>query len=113
MVFIDSVKFGEIVIDGKTYYSDVAVSWDGSVEMRAKKHIFSLDDFKTLKKKGPDTVIIGSGEAGAMAVEGDVREAAGKENIDFFVERSQQAIRLFNSLVAAKRKAIAVIHTTC
>lgn len=113
MIHIDSVKYGEIVIDGKTYFSDVQVSWDGTIEMVAKRQLFSAEDYDALKSKGPDTVIIGCGLESGLMVEEGLKELAEKDNIDLFVERSPQAIRLFNSLAAAKRKVIGVIHTTC
>ncbi len=112
MVFIDSVKYGEMVIDGRTYYSDMQLFWDGKVEMVAKRQVFTLDDYMALRARKPDTIIIGCGMEGGLLVEKGLGERAEKDNIDLFVERTPQAIRLFNSLVAAKRKVIAVIHTT-
>jgi len=112
MVFIDDVSFGEVIVDGKTYYSDVIVYWNGAVEMMPKKHTFGKEDFDALAYHGPDTIIIGCAERGDVAVEDGAKMAAEKAHMDLFIERTPQATRLFNSLVSAKRKVIAVIHTT-
>jgi len=112
MVYIDGISFGEIVVDGKTYFSDVIVYWNGSVEMIPKKHLFERADFDALRYHDPDTIILGCAETGGVVVDGSARMAAEKEHIDLFIEHSPQAMRLFNSLVAAKRKVIAVFHTT-
>lgn len=113
MVFIDSVKYGEIVIDGRTYYSDMLLAWDGTVEMIAKSQFFSNQDYERLKAKKPDTIVIGCGLEGGLMVQENLFELAEKEKIDLFVERTHQAIRLFNSLITARRKVVAVIHTSC
>ncbi|MFH1294680.1 MAG: MTH938/NDUFAF3 family protein [Candidatus Aenigmatarchaeota archaeon] len=113
MVFIDSVKFGEIVIDGKTYYSDMFVAWSGKIEMIPKSQFFSVSDYQKLKTWKPDTIILGCGMENGLTVEEDFGRIAEKDNIDLFVERTPQAIRLFNSLVSARRKVVAIIHTTC
>lgn len=113
MVFIDSAKYGEIVIDGKTYFSDMLLAWDDTVEMIPKSQIFRTNDYQKLKERKPDTIVIGCGMEEGLMIEEGLKDIAEKDNIDFFVERTPQAIRLFNSFITAKRKVIAVIHTTC
>ncbi len=55
MVKIDSTSFGEIVIDNKTYYSDMTVWWDGKTEYRDKSHVIDMSEFVKIMKRGPTT----------------------------------------------------------
>ena len=57
MVRIDWVKFGEITIDGKTYYSDMAVWWDGKKSMAAKSHEFDIMRLENLAAKKPEIIV--------------------------------------------------------
>jgi hypothetical protein len=113
MVKIDFTKFGEISIDGKIYYSDMLVCWDGTVEFRAKKHIFDMDDFAALLKRKPDIIVIGTGQTGVVKVSDEVVQIAEDKKIKLYVDPSPKAVDVFNGLVAQGKKAIALIHTTC
>ena len=107
MVEINSVKFGEITIDDKTYYSDVIVWWDGRVEYRIKKHIFDLDELLKLMKKKPNAIVIGAGISGGLRITEEVAEMAEIEKFKFHVGSSSNAMDLFNGLVLQKKKAVA------
>lgn len=113
MVNIDSVKFGELKIDGKIYYSDMTVWWDGKTEFRIKFHVFGMTEFRKLMKRKPDSIVIGTGIGGIVKVPDDVRKEAKKKKTMIFVDVSGNAIEIFNGLVKDSKKAVAVIHTTC
>jgi hypothetical protein len=113
MVKIDSTKFGEITIDGRTYYSDMIVWWDGRTEYRPKSHRFGLDEWAALVKKGPQAVIIGTGQSGVVKIDEKVLELAKSQHIELWCEPSPRAVQLFNAFVGQGKKAVAVIHVTC
>jgi hypothetical protein len=113
MVNIDSTKFGEIVIDRKTYYSDMIVWWDGKKEFRDKSHVFDIDEFVNLLKREPDAIVIGTGQRGVVEVPDKVKELAERKGIQLFVDKSPNAVDIFNGLVKNNKKAVGVIHTTC
>ncbi len=70
---IESTKFGNITIDGKTYEHDVVIRLSGEVVKRKKKlskkyygtsHVMSKDEAKFVFEKGCEQLIIGSGQVG-------------------------------------------------
>ncbi len=113
MVHIDSVKFGEITVDGKTYYSDLVVFWDGSLSMRPKSHVFGVEELVRVLERNPDSVVIGTGISGILKITDDARELAETKGVKFFMDVSENACDIFNGLVKEGKKAAAVIHTTC
>jgi hypothetical protein len=113
MVEINSVKFGEVTVDHRTYYSDVIIWWDGRVEYRSKKHVFDLDELLKLMKRKPDAIVIGTGINGGMRITPEVSEMAETEKFRFHVALSPDAMDIFNGLVLQKKKPVTLIHTTC
>jgi hypothetical protein len=113
MVKINSTKFGEITINGKIYYSDMIVWWDGKKEYREKSHVFDIEEFQRLAERKPEIIVIGAGHSSAVKVPPEVEDTAEMRKISIYVENSPKAIELFNAFVAEKKKVVAVIHTTC
>ncbi len=71
---IEHYSFGKIVIDGKTYTSDLIIypdridpSW-----WRKEGHLLQIDDLSDVLKENPDLIIIGTGYSGVMRVSEDV-----------------------------------------
>jgi hypothetical protein len=112
MVHIDSVKFGEIKVGRKDYYSDVIVWWDGKVELIAKTHQFGMDQLLSVLKKEPEAVVIGTGLEGAVEVLEEVQMEMEDRELPLLVEKTQNALQVFNGLVADGKKAAAYIHVT-
>lgn len=113
MVKIDSTSFGEIVIDKKTYYSDITVWWDGKIEYRDKSHVFDMSEFVRIMERKPDTIVIGIGQTGILKLLPEVKQVAEDKKVKIFVEQSPKAIEIFNGFVCSGKKVVAVIHTTC
>jgi len=112
MALIDSVKFGEVRIDGKDYFSDVAVWWDGKVELIIKSHQFGMSELLNLLKRGSEAVVVGTGMEGCVEVMEEVGEEMENRGLLLFVENSRNAIEIFNGLVSQGKKAAALIHST-
>lgn len=112
MVRINHVKFGEVKVDGVVHYSDVIVCWDGKVEYVPKDRFISPYDMKKILSRKPTDLVIGVGIVGAVRVSEEALSLARKRRIDVFIELSGKAMQIFNGLIADKKKAVAVIHTT-
>ena len=113
MVKITSVRFGEVEIDGKTYFSDMIVWWNGKIEYREKSHTFGMSDFLKLAEKKPAIIVIGTGMNNICKVLDEVKQAAEDKKIEIYQELSPKAAKMFNGFVVDKKKAVAVIHSTC
>ena len=113
MVRVDSVRFGEITIDGKIYYSDMIVWWDGKIEYRKKSHEFGMGEFLRLLERKPEIIVIGTGMSGICRVLEEVEQAAEDKGIEIFKELSPKAGEMFNAFVSDKRRVVAVLHSTC
>jgi len=112
MVQIDSVSFGEVKIDGKVYYSDVIVWWDGKIEMIPKSHQFGMSELVRLLKKNPDAIVLGTGLEEAVQILEEVEHKVEDDGIRFFPEKSQNAVEVFNGLVSQEKKAVLQMHCT-
>ncbi len=115
MVKIDSFDYGEIIVDGKSYYSDVIIWWDGSVEHVAKKHTVTPDELvKMLSGRGRDAeiIVIGRGETGTLRIAEEVEEIAERKRIKVYIHTTPKAVELFNAFAATGKKVVALLHTT-
>jgi hypothetical protein len=112
MVKIDSTKFGEIVIDGKTHYSDVIVFWDGTINYREKDRIIDEEELSIVMEKKINILVVGTGQHGVMSLSGQARMLAVERKIKVFELQSPYAIDIFNGFASSGRKVAAIIHTT-
>ncbi len=113
MVDIDSISFGEIVIDGKTYYSDMTVWWDGRLDFRKKSHVFDINEFTALLKRKPEVIVVGTGQQGILKIPPEVKRYAEQKKVKLFIDISPKAVDIFNAMVADNKKVVAVMHITC
>lgn len=113
MVKIQFVKFGEVMVDGKVYYSDMIVWWDGEKEFMPKTHFLDMKAFSHLLRKKPDMIVVGTGLQGAVRISEHVRERVRDKGIRLFEHTSDKAPDIFNGLVATGKRVVAYIHTTC
>ena len=112
MPAIDAVSYGEIEIGGKTYYSDVVLWWDGKKAFLPKNHILDADFLASLLKRKPEAVVIGIGLEGSVEILPGVKGTAKKHNVRLFVDKTENAVDIFNGLIARDKKAVAVLHVT-
>jgi hypothetical protein len=111
---IDSYRFGEIVIDGQRYTSDVIIypqrvdsSW-----WRKEGHRLNIDDLKNIVENEPEMLVVGTGESGVMTIPEDTAEYLEQKGIKLIAERTGQACQTFNRL-SESNKIIAALHLTC
>jgi hypothetical protein len=111
---IDSYAFGRIVIEGKTYTSDVII-YPGRVVAswwRKEGHLLHPADLSEALAAKPDVLVIGTGYSGVMRVPRETVDRIAGQGIEVKVERTSKAVGLFNELQGA-RTVIAALHITC
>ncbi|MGM0441004.1 MAG: Mth938-like domain-containing protein [Elusimicrobiota bacterium] len=110
---VDDYSFGKIVIDGKTYTSDVLIA-GGKIKKwwRDRGHLLQNTDLKEVWSKKPDILIVGKGASGVMSTAPEVKEKCKDLGIEFFAAKSRRAVKKFNELTGKKETALG-IHLTC
>jgi hypothetical protein len=111
---IESFTFGSITIEGKNYTSDVVVYPD-RVEaswIREEEHRPQIREFSDIVKFEPDILIIGTGYAGVLLIPDQIRNYLTSKGIEVRVEKTKQAIEMFNDLYE-REKVVAALHITC
>ena len=111
---IDSYRFGEIVIDGQRYTSDVIIYPDrvDASWWRKEGHRLSIEDVGDVIQAQPEMLIVGTGDAGVMSVPAETREYVEGRGITLIAERTGEACQTFNRLSGSAR-VIAALHLTC
>jgi hypothetical protein len=111
---IEEYVFGRIVIDKKTYTSDVIVypdrvdpSW-----WRKEGHYLQKEDLSGVIAAKPDILIIGTGNMGVMQVPESTVTFLQRQGITVHVAKTAKAVEMFNSMPAGK-KVIGAFHLTC
>jgi len=111
---IQDYSFGKIVIDEKTYTSDVIVfpervdaSW-----WRKEGHLLQPEDIIEVLDVRPAVLIIGTGYSGCMRVTRQTLDLLESKGIEVHVALTQDAISLYRKL-QKERNVIAALHLTC
>ena len=112
---IDSYQFGEIVIDGKTYNSDVIILGDSvqSNWWRKQGHSLSAEDLKTVIAAKPSVLVVGCGASGLMKVPEKTRQVLQEHDIQLQALDTDKAVKRFNELSQAGVNVAAALHLTC
>ncbi len=112
---IESYDFGQIVIDGKRYTSDVIVfpervkaNW-----WRKEGHKLCLDDIKEVIEEKPEIFIVGTGYMGLMKILPETEERIKSLGIKLIVQKTREACETFNSFKRRGKKVVAALHLTC
>lgn len=111
---IDSYSFGKIVIDGKTYTSDV-ILYPGKVDeswWRKDGHLLQKEDLMDVIQYNPEVLIVGTGAYGLMKVPDETKQFLEAKEIELIAEETGKAYKTYNEL-KEKRKVIAAFHLTC
>ncbi|MBU0456347.1 MAG: hypothetical protein KKA99_06215 [Gammaproteobacteria bacterium] len=111
---INSYRFGKIVIDGKTYTSDVIVYPDrvDSSWWRKVGHELNICDIEEIVKEAPEVLIVGCGNPGLMKVLEETRDFIESRGIKLISESTEEACKIYNRLYPTK-KVVAALHLTC
>ncbi|MHA1650657.1 MAG: Mth938-like domain-containing protein [Candidatus Helarchaeota archaeon] len=111
---IESYEFGRIVIDAKSYSTDVIIYPDRvrANWWRKKGHELHKEDIQEIIEAKPEILIIGTGNSGYLKVSNKIRQYIESKGIELKVVRTQEACTLFNKL-STDRKVVAACHLTC
>jgi hypothetical protein len=111
---IEAFTFGNITIEGKTYTTDVIVYTDHVEDnwVREEEHRPQISEFADIVKSDPEILIIGTGYAGVLSIPDQIRNYLTSKGIEVRVEKTKQAIEMFNVL-RHKEKVVAALHITC
>lgn len=111
---IDHYSFGTIIINGKTYTSDVIIYPDhvDSSWWRKEGHYLQPTDLDKALGAKPNLLIIGTGYSGVMKVPEETILFVKSKGIEVLVERTEKAVELYNTLSKTK-KVVAALHLTC
>ncbi|MGC9364199.1 MAG: Mth938-like domain-containing protein [Fidelibacterota bacterium] len=107
-------SFGELVVDGEKYTRDLIIvpgriipNW-----WRKEGHFLTLADLNEVPFEEIESLIIGTGKFGMMRIDKKLTDLLADRGIEVFIEKTAQAVHLFNQLMSSKKVA-AGFHLTC
>ena len=111
---IDSYHFGQVVIDGKKFTSDVIIFPDRvqGAWRRNMSHELHLEDITEIMAENPEVLLVGTGASGLMMVLPEVQREAEARHIQLIVQPTSEACDTYNQLSRVQR-VVAALHLTC
>ncbi len=113
---IDACSFGKMVINHRTYTSDLIIYPDGRVVdswWREKGHRLSSSDISQLILSEPEVIVAGTGISGMMKPETGLENLLNQKGIQFHSGPNHEAVELYMKLSSKKKKIGACFHLTC
>lgn len=128
---INEYHFGSITIDGKTYNHDVEVRWTpkdkprGQVGevlkwWRGESHVIDIEDVERAVEQNPETIIIGTGEAGIARVTEEAQKFIQEKGIKLIIDKTEETVKTFNIILGEseleegkQNRVIGLFHLTC
>ena len=111
---IDSYRFGEFVIQGKTFKSNVILIDNTFKEARhLENHELKIDDFTELINSNPSYIIIGTGAYGVVKPQKEIIDIIESKGIKLVIEKTADACRKYNEFLKQGIKVAAFLHNTC
>ena len=113
---IDSYQFGEMVVGGIPYRSDLIVFESRLVDSwwRKQGHEVQLEDLEeVLKHKDTDVLVIGKGEPGYMEIKPETVKALKSLGIEVIALPTKQAWKHYNVLREENTAVAGAFHLTC
>jgi len=111
---IDSYAFGKIVVNGRTYTSDIIIFPDRVKGnwWRREGHRLHTEDIEEVVNEKPEVIIVGRGYSGLMEISRETADHLKAKGIELIAENTGKATELYNKL-SKSRKVVAVLHLTC
>ena len=113
---VDSYAFGRITIEGQAYAKDVLILPGRGVRSpwwREAGHNLTPADLREVLADPPQTLVIGTGYYGNMAVPEATLQALRERGIEPVVARTGEAVAEFNRLQQSSARIAAALHLTC
>ena len=111
---VDSCQFGQVVVSGKKYTSDVIIFSDGVRDnwRRKRGHQLCLDDIAEVMTENPEVLVVGTGVSGLMKVLPEVGWGVETQGIKLVIETTDKACHTYNHICHSHR-VVAALHITC
>jgi len=114
---ITHYSFGKMTIDGKDYDGDLVLLPNGEVKgwpIDLGTHMLQPDDLVPLLNEQVKTVIIGTGNAGAVELDDEIQtllDDLRQKGVRIFIENTVEAVKQFNA--SPKEGLLACFHLNC
>jgi hypothetical protein len=111
---IDSYNFGQVIVNGKRYTSDIIIFPDRVKDNWRRKmaHQLCLGDIAEVMTESPEVLVVGTGASGLMKVLPEVKQSIDAQGIKLIVEATGKACPTYNQFCHSQ-KVIAALHLTC
>jgi len=112
---IDSYQFGQIVVDGVSYGSDIIILGDAvqSNWWREQGHLLFAEDIQDIIAVKPAVLVVGCGASGLMKVTDQTQQVLQEHDIKLEALDTHKAVQRFNELSQAGANVAAALHLTC
>ena len=109
---ITSYSFGEIIVEGKKYTSDLIIFPHKIIDnwWREKGHLLQLSDLEKVIEYNPDILVIATGKYGKMNVSNEVIDKLQEKNIKVHIYKTNIAVKEYNKIDGKK---VCAIHLSC
>lgn len=110
---IDGYHFGQVIINGQKYTSDVIIFPERVVSWwRERGHTVAPSDLREAIAAQPQVLIIGTGAYGAVRVLPEVEKMLSSQGIRLIALPTGDACERYNRLRDTQR-VVAALHLTC
>ncbi|MBS7643601.1 hypothetical protein KEJ26_03345 [Candidatus Bathyarchaeota archaeon] len=111
---IEFYDFGQIVIAGKKYVSDVIIFPDRIRDnwWRKSGHQLYVEDIRDVIEEKPQVLVVGTGYSGFLKILPETESYLESLGIELIAERTDKACKTYNNLFKSRR-VIAALHLTC
>ena len=114
---IEHYSFGRMIIDGKTYTSDLKII-AGKIHpnwWRKMGHTLQIEDIQDVIEAKPSVLVVGLGASGVMRLAPGVREELAQKGIECIAHPTGRATSIFNELFSQSgpQKVAGAFHLTC
>ena len=112
---IESYAFGNIIIAGTRYTSDIKIARGHVVPnwWRQSGHRVGIEDIQDLLAAKPAILVLGKGEPGLMKSNRSLRDVLFQKNIELIEENTAAAVQTFNRLLQEGKNVAAGFHLSC
>jgi hypothetical protein len=112
---INEYTEGRMTVDGREHRKDlkilgrkVAAGW-----WRKEDHFLDRDDITDVLSASPDVLVVGTGYAGNMRLDESLRRALEDHGIELVAQKTHEAVKTFNKLMAEGKDIAGAFHLTC
>ncbi len=112
---IESYRFGEIVIGGKVYRTDVIVFPDKVVDnwWRREGHRLDITDLGGALTVDPKVMIVGTGYYGRMEIPATLAGELACMGVELIAQETTEACDTYNNCVSTGSLNVGLFHITC